>query len=114
MTWKSNSGTWKFYRDGNLKDEGVNFKKNYQLPPGGSLVLGQSFHGMLSEVNVWDYELPAAQIKEISRLCLQHTWEPGNVAKWSDFLFAGRDEGLVEPSTCEPYSKSLIGNLAIQ
>lgn len=108
MTWKSNSGTWKFYRDGCLKDEGVSFKETYQLPRNGSLVLGQSFHGMLSEVNAWDCDLPASQIKEISRLCLQHTWEQGSVSKWSDFLTAGRDEGLVEPSTCEPYGKSLM------
>ena len=107
MAWNSNSGTWKFYRDGFLTHEGINITETDQLPPSGSLVLGQSFHGMLSEVNVWDYELPAAQIKKISLLCLQHTWEPGNVAKWSDFLFAGRDEGLVQPSTCEPYGKSL-------
>lgn len=80
----------------------------YQLPRNGSLVLGQSFHGMLSEVNAWDCDLPASQIKEISRLCLQHTWEQGSVSKWSDFLTAGRDEGLVEPSTCEPYGKSLM------
>ena len=115
VTWESSSGSWKFYKDCKLKQEGTDFKRGYTIKEGGTLVLGQeqdsvggdfdsdqSFQGKLSNVNVWDKVLPATQIKDISSSCLLDKWNEANVYKWSDFLRQGGPK-LLTPSTCEPF-----------
>lgn len=72
---------------------------------GGDFQASQSFQGMLSDVNVWDRVLPAAQIKDMSQSCLPDERNEGNVYKWTDFLRQGGPK-LVEPSPCVPF-KSL-------
>ncbi|KAL9983760.1 hypothetical protein ACROYT_G005982 [Oculina patagonica] len=92
VTWKSNSGSWKFYKNGDMKQEGTDFKKGHTIRQGGTLVLGQdqdsvgggfdatqSFKGMLSSVNIWDNVLSPTQIKEMSTSCLLDEWNAGNV-----------------------------------
>ncbi|KAL9983773.1 hypothetical protein ACROYT_G005997 [Oculina patagonica] len=116
VSWEKKSGSWNFYKDCHLKSEGTNFKKGHTIRQGGTVVLGQdqdsvgggfevadSFQGMLSNVNVWDHVLPAAQIKEMSTSCLRDEWNEANVYKWPDFLRHGGTE-LVTPSPCEPFS----------
>ncbi|XP_078358813.1 uncharacterized protein LOC144643433 [Oculina patagonica] len=118
VSWASSSGSLKFYKDGDLKDEGTNFKRGHTIRQGGTLVLGQdqdsvgggfesaqSFQGMLSVVNVWDQTLAAARIKEMSQSCPLDKQNEGNVYKWPDFLLHG-GAMLVKPSPCEPF-KSL-------
>ncbi|XP_078353573.1 uncharacterized protein LOC144638230 [Oculina patagonica] len=118
VSWASNSGAWKFYKDGDLSAEGSNFKKDYTIRKGGTLVLGQeqdsvgggfqasqSFQGMLSNLNLWDRLLPTSQIKKISSSCVLDEWNEGNVYKWSDFLHQGGTT-LLKPSPCTPSGMS--------
>ena len=114
-SWESSSGSWKFYKDGDLKQQGTNFKRRYTIRQGGTLVLGQeqdsvgggfdtsqSFEGMLSNVNVWDQVLSEAQITDISTSCQLDKQNEGNVYKWPDFLRNG-GAMLINPSPCEPF-----------
>ncbi|XP_078357316.1 neuronal pentraxin-2-like [Oculina patagonica] len=115
VSWENNAGSWKFYKDCELKSEGTNLKRGYTIRRGGTLVLGQeqdsvgggfdssqSFEGMLSNVNVWDHVLSAAQITEMSTSCQLDEWNEANVYKWTEFLRQGGAK-LQKPSPCEPY-----------
>ena len=114
VTWENSLGTSKFYKDCELQDEGT-LKKGYTIRQGGTLVLGQeqdsvgggfdtsqSFQGLLSNVNVWNHVLSAAQITEMSTSCQLDEWNEANVYKWPDFLRQGGTK-LVKPSPCQPY-----------
>ena len=111
--WESSSGSWKLYKDGDLKQEGTNFKRGHTIRQGGTLVLGQeqdsvgggfqtsqSFQGMLSNVNVWDHVLDGMLIKKRSKSCELKEGNEGNVFKWQDFLHEGGTR-LVHPSPCK-------------
>ncbi len=69
---------------------------------GGGFDSSQSFEGMLSNVNVWDHVLSAAQITEMSTSCQLDEWNEANVYKWTEFLRQGGAK-LQKPSPCEPY-----------
>ena len=69
--------------DGDLAKAGTYLKKGYTIQAAGSLTLGQeqdslgdafdarqSVQGMLTNVIVWSYNLPASTIKELSRCYL--------------------------------------------
>ena len=101
-----------------MKEEGTSFKKGHTIRKGGTLVLGQdqdevgggfktvlSFHGMLSNVNVWDRVLGTSQIKEMSLSCLPDKENEGNVYKWTDFLRQGGPK-LIKPSPCVNFTSS--------
>jgi len=113
LSWERSEGSWKFYKDGDLDEEGDNFKKGHQITQGGTLVLGQeqdavgggfessqSFQGMLSHVNLWDNVLPGVQIQEMSKSCGPDDQYDGNVYKWLDFLREGGPK-LVKSPTCK-------------
>ena len=113
LSWESSSGSWKFYKDGDLEEEGDTFKKDHQIRQGGTLVLGQeqdsvgggfessqSFQGMLSHVNLWDSVLPGVRIQEMSKSCGPDDQYDGNVYKWLDFLREGGPK-LVKSPTCK-------------
>ena len=92
-----------------MKERGSRFKEGYTIKQGGTLVLGQdsngdfeahqSFQGMLSNVNVWDYLVYNSAIKEMSESCVS-AWTDHTVYKWLDFLREG-GATLVKPSPCE-------------
>ena len=120
MSWESSSGTWKFYKDGGLTDQGT-LKRGYTIRQGGTLAFGQeqdsvggrfevsqSFQGKLSGVNVWDHVLTSNKIKEMSTTCVLNEEDNGNVYNWVDILREGAIR-LVEPSTCEPMGKGMCG-----
>ena len=109
-------GSWQFFKDGVVEDEGTSFRTGRTINEGGALVLGQeqdslgggfaasqSFQGMLSHVNVWDRMLDPSEIEEMSESCLPNERNEGNVYKWTDFLSQGGAK-LVEPSPCLPFS----------
>ncbi len=115
VSWENGSGSWKFYKDCLLSDQGTSFKRGHTIRQGGTLVLGQeqdsvggdfesvqSFQGMLSNVNVWNNVLSAAQITEMSTSCQLDEWNAANVYKWTTFLRQGGAK-LLKPSPCEPY-----------
>ena len=116
FSWEKARGSWKFFKDGFVKQEGTDFRKSYTIRKDGILVLGQdqddfgddfdadwSLQGMLSHVNIWDRVLGASQIKEMSQSCLPEERNEGNVYKWIDFLREGGVK-LVEPSPCVPFT----------
>ena len=113
-TWQSSTGSWKFYKDGDLKEQGTSFKRGHTIRQGGTLVLGQdqdsvggdfesaqSFQGMLSNVNIWDLVLDSIQIGKLSKSCLLDEATDRKVYKWLDFLREG-GVALVNPSPCDP------------
>lgn len=120
MSWENDSGSWKFYRDGDQRENGTNFRTGYTIrKTGGTLVLGQrqhsvdggfkaqqSFQGMLSSVNVWNQVLSSTQINDMSKSCKLDEWKEGNVLKWSDFVREGGAR-LIEPSPCEPVERGM-------
>lgn len=110
VTWENSLGEVKFYKDGYLEEHVPNFQTDYTIEKDGTLVLGQdqdsvvaeqSFQGMLSNANVWDYVLSGTQIKEMSKSCQLDEWNDGNVLRWSDFLNQGGAK-LDQPSPCAP------------
>ena len=114
LSWERSSGSWKLYKDGEIKQQGTDFQKGFTVRAGGSLVLGQdqdsvgggfdadqSFKGMLSNVNVWDRKLTDTQIKEMSTSCLLDEWNAGNVYSWRSFLKKAQAR-LVTESPCRP------------
>ena len=117
LSWESSSGSWKFYKDGGLTEEGTNLKTGHTITQGGTLAFGQkqdsvggdfdtseSFQGKLSGVNVWDHVLTSSKIKEMSTTCVLNEEEDGNVYNWIYILREG-ERRLVEPFTCEPDRK---------
>lgn len=115
-SWENTDGSLQFYKDGILAASGTNFKVGHVIGSGGSLVLGQdqdslaggfetqqSFQGLLTNVNVWDYVLCPKVIARMSNACLS-TWV-GNVYRWSQFQPGIKGEPkLVIPSPCSPSS----------
>ena len=114
VSWEKSSGSWKFYKDGELKKQGTNFKRGHTIRQGGTLVLGQdqdsvggdfqasqSFQGMLSNVKVWDLAVDATQIGKLSKSCLLDEATDRKVYKWLDFLREGGTT-IVKPSPCQP------------
>ena len=114
LSWEHSSGSWKLYKDGEIKQQGTDFNRGFTIREGGFLVLGQeqdsvggnfeaneSFKGMLSNVNVWDHMLTDTQVKEMSTSCLLDEWNAGNVYGWRSFLEKA-DARLVTESPCKP------------
>lgn len=114
LSWERSSGSWKLYKDGEIKQQGTDFKRGFTIRQGGALVLGQeqdsvgggfdadeSFKGMLSNVNVWDHKLADTQIEEMSTSCLLDEWNAGNVYSWRSFLQKAQARLLTE-SPCKP------------
>ncbi|XP_078363951.1 neuronal pentraxin-1-like [Oculina patagonica] len=111
-SWENTAGSLSFYKDGVLSANHTNFKTGYMIRSGGSLVLGQdqdslaggfqrsqSFQGLMTNLNVWDYVLCQNDIARISKACLHE--EPGTVYKWTDLKHGvkGKPRVLV-PSPC--------------
>ena len=84
----------------------VDFQSGYTVQGGGSLMLGQeqdslggglvsgqSFKGMLTNVNVWKRVLTAYEIKLLSRSC--KATRAGDVYKWKDFLYGVKGNTVV-------------------
>lgn len=115
VTWKNTAGSWKLYKDGAVAAQGTGLKPGDVIKPGGSITLAQeqdspgggfnpnqSFIGMLTNVNIWDHELPTAQIERLSKSCLSGE---GNVYKWADFIHGREGKArVIIPSPCKPLS----------
>ncbi len=66
---------------------------------GGGFDATQSFQGMLSNVNIWDQELDATKIKDMSLSCQHDEEADRKVYKWLDFLREG-GATVLKPSPC--------------
>mgnify|MGYP002259981133 CR=1 FL=1 len=111
VTWRNSDGQWKIYKDGDLAKSGTGLKKGYSVHAAGSLTLAQeqdslgdafdanqTLQGMLTNVNVWSYTLPASTIKEMSRCCLAGK---GDVYEWANFIYGIKGKPhVVTPPGC--------------
>lgn len=114
VSWENKLGSWKLYKDGFVASSGIWFQAGRVIRSGGSLTLAQEqdslggsfekhqgFIGMLTNVNVWNYVLSTAHIKQMSKVCLPG--REGNVYKWSDFIHGREGKArVVMPSPCKP------------
>ena len=114
VSWENKLGSWKLYKDGFVASSGIWFLAGHVIKSGGSLTLAQEqdsvgggftqnqcFIGMLTNVNVWNYVLSTAQVKQMSKVCLPG--REGNVYKWSDFIHGREGKArVVMPSPCKP------------
>ncbi|XP_035678070.1 neuronal pentraxin receptor-like [Branchiostoma floridae] len=103
-TWRSTDGAWQVYTDGVLQASGSGLNVGGKVRSGGTWILAQdqdtvgggfelyqTFSGELSQVNLWDRVLTAAEIG--TDVCGQH----GNAMDWEttdieDFGLATSDE----------------------
>ncbi|XP_078366330.1 neuronal pentraxin-2-like [Oculina patagonica] len=111
-SWENTAGSWKFYKDGDVRAQGSDLKTGHVIKSGGSFLLGieqdspgggfevyESFRGMMTNVNLWDHVLSAEEIESLSKSCLSGK---GNVLKWSHFTHGRKgNTKLVIPSPCE-------------
>ncbi|XP_037640457.1 C-reactive protein-like [Sebastes umbrosus] len=96
-TWHSVCGTWRsdnglaqlwvdgkatikrFIKAGPITGAPISILGQDQDNYGGGFAADQSFVGMLTKVHMWDYVLPAAEIK---RYMVDAHFTPGNVFNW--------------------------------
>ncbi|KAL3867860.1 hypothetical protein ACJMK2_040706, partial [Sinanodonta woodiana] len=94
VIWSSKRGTWKIYMDGGPLDDGHDLANGQTIKGGGEFIIGQeqdslggdfssveSFIGQLTQLNMWDYELPLTEIESLRMSCNKKL---GNVIAWSD------------------------------
>lgn len=116
VSWQGNSGSWKFYIDGNMTDQGTNLGKGHVITPGGFLMLGQeqdslgggfsrsqSFQGMLSNFNIWNVTLSSEHVRKMSQKCIIDEASNDRVFQWQDFVDGSRkgEVRLVKASPCK-------------
>lgn len=116
VSWQGNSGSWKFYIDGNMTDQGTNLGKGRVITPGGLLMLGQeqdslgggfsrsqSFQGMLSNFNIWNVTLSSEHVRKMSQKCIIDEASNDRVFQWQDFVDGSRkgEVRLVKASPCK-------------
>ncbi|XP_058941920.2 uncharacterized protein [Pocillopora verrucosa] len=116
VSWQGNSGSWKFYIDGNMTDQGKNLGKGHVITPGGFLMLGQeqdslggglsrsqSFQGMLSNFNIWNVTLSSEHVRKMSQKCIIDEASNDRVFQWQDFVDGSRkgEVRLVKASPCK-------------
>uniref|UniRef100_T1IZH3 Sushi, von Willebrand factor type A, EGF and pentraxin domain-containing protein 1 n=1 Tax=Strigamia maritima TaxID=126957 RepID=T1IZH3_STRMM len=93
MTWGSFDGTWRLYKDGEQVADGSGVGVGIPLWR-GYMVIGQdqntlgggfrqidSFKGIISQVNLWDFAMEVEEVKQLYRSC----GYIGNVIGWPDF-----------------------------
>lgn len=111
VTWKSVTGSWAIYKDGQKISGGYKFKIGHKIPTNGVLIVGQeqdslggkfdanqNYIGELTDLNIWRHLHPM-HIEDQAKSC--HKGK-GDVLKWSDFK--GKVKGdvkYVTPSNCK-------------
>ena len=96
ITWTNIGGVVKTFIDGLLKQEGTGFKENAIINSGGVLVFGQdqdsvgggfetsqSFAGLMSHVNMWNYVLNPFSLVDMAT---GFGNEKGNLVSWRELL----------------------------
>ncbi|XP_033497521.1 mucosal pentraxin-like [Epinephelus lanceolatus] len=104
-TWDSASGLVQLWLDGkpsmrkfvssgtNIRGSTIIILGQEQDSHGGGFDLKQSFVGMISDVNMWDYVLSSC---EIQKYVDELNFTPGNVLKWSALEYQITDRVLLE------------------
>ena len=92
--------------------DGTSLRKGHTIPgrgtwvlgqdqdtPGGGFEVTQAMQGEITEVNVWDRELPYVRLLEFSTHC--HRRFRGNVRWWNDFKAGAKGQAkIVDGPTC--------------
>ncbi|XP_077558215.1 sushi, von Willebrand factor type A, EGF and pentraxin domain-containing protein 1-like isoform X2 [Haemaphysalis longicornis] len=107
LTWDSLDGQWVFYWDQREKIRGLKAAGEYVFE--GMLVVGQdqddvgsafsgieAYSGHVAELNVWDYAMTSAEVRELSRACRL----AGNVVSWPEIREAATT-GIVSSGYAE-------------
>lgn len=112
-TWENTAGSWNFYVDGLLWENGDSLETGHVIDNNGIFILGQdqdsyggdfeqsqSFFGRMYGVNMWDTVLTAEEILHMSTNC---SYGVGNYLRWGDFV-TGLHGGvtMTSPATCLP------------
>ncbi|XP_069128762.1 sushi, von Willebrand factor type A, EGF and pentraxin domain-containing protein 1-like [Argopecten irradians] len=106
VTWASNRGSWKIYKDGVVWDSGYDLAAGEIIAGGGTFVVGQeqdpegfssseSFIGELTRLNIWSTELPLTTIDLMRISC---DVEQGDVIAWADIQSGMRGTLSAEPA----------------
>ncbi|KAG9334925.1 hypothetical protein JZ751_006322, partial [Albula glossodonta] len=109
VTWTTRDGYWEAYQDGEKLGSGENLAPWHPIKPGGAIILGQeqdivggrfdatqAFVGELSQFNMWDRVLRAADIEAMANCS---SYMPGNVVPWIDSnveVFGGATKWALE------------------
>ncbi|XP_076073923.1 uncharacterized protein LOC143045353 isoform X3 [Mytilus galloprovincialis] len=111
VTWDSHdSGHWSVYINGWIQVEGNEFGNGQELPKRQKLVFGQAtedsnstFHGMISQVNLYDTVLNESEITKGGKNC-SISMPVGSVFRWQEFTSYISTEtagvNVIEPSLC--------------
>ncbi|XP_030225559.1 carbonic anhydrase 6 [Gadus morhua] len=93
VTWSSHSGAAELWINGQLGEEQQFLRSGYSISTGGVFVLGKdqdgflgisntdAFLGRMTDVNVWDYVLSKAEVRE-QLSCERNATAAGNVFSW--------------------------------
>ena len=103
VMWSSNTGAAELFINGLAVEEQQFLRGGYSVSPGGVLILGKdqdgflgisdsdAFVGQMTDINVWDYVLSAAEVRE-QLSCERNATVMGNVFSWGSTplsLFGG-------------------------
>ncbi|XP_005995833.2 mucosal pentraxin-like [Latimeria chalumnae] len=104
-TWESQTGLVGLWVDGK-RSVRKGLMRGYKVKPGGAVILGQeqdkmgggfvseqSFAGEITDVNLWDYILPANEIKALSA---GSSFTAGNVIDWETVSYTENGYVVVE------------------
>ncbi|XP_078000496.1 uncharacterized protein LOC144453094 [Glandiceps talaboti] len=94
VTWNSNGGTYKLYKDGETRFTGINLKSFQTIKGNGVLVLGQeqtkygggflkhnAYYGELANFNMWSDALEPGEIKDMAVAPCER--KCGDIMMWS-------------------------------
>ena len=124
ITWTNSGGVIKGFIDGLFKRELSGWRDSYIIKGGGALVFGQeqdaiggafdvkqSFAGLMSHVNMWNYVLPPFSLVDMAT---GFGTEKGNLVAWSEIVKAQHhgEVGLV-PVEENPPKRKIIGHFRV-
>nr|XP_002741091.1 PREDICTED: uncharacterized protein LOC100373294 [Saccoglossus kowalevskii] len=94
VTWKSNGGVYRMYKDGNLRYQGVNLRSGETILGNGVVVLGQhqgkygggfhkyySYKGEMTSFNMWSEAIESEEIKKLATTPCDRGC--GDIINWS-------------------------------
>ena len=112
-TWENAVGSWNFYVDGQLWENGEGLETGHVIDNNGIFILGQdqdsyggsfeqsqNFFGQMYGVNMWNRVLSADEISHMSTNCSNGV---GNYLGLSDFVTGLQGAvTITSPATCLP------------
>ncbi|XP_078607888.1 uncharacterized protein LOC144879900 [Branchiostoma floridae x Branchiostoma japonicum] len=111
VTWRSSDGAWQVYADGARRNSGTGLRVGGRVRSGGTFILAQdqdtvgggfaanqAFSGELSQVNLWDRVLSAAEVgADWAAFCNHH----GNVIDWATANIQVSGQATTDQYSCQ-------------